>query len=574
MKAFSRRVLHGLVVSILLGNSLVWAQDPTFPAPRGAADLGEPPPVPGDDSTVPPIAPGIEVQVRGPVHEAFARPSEMAPPPSPVIARRPPDPVPEVPPDRRPEGDNVVWVPGYWAWDAERSDFLWVSGVWRVPPPGRKWLQGSWHEVDGGWQWTSGIWAADDTDTSSYLPEPPGSLDNGPASPAPNENAFYVPGSWNYRTDQYVWRPGYWSTARPGWIWTPSTFVCTPSGYLFCSGYWDYPLESRGLLFAPVVFTQPLWQTPGWVYQPSYFVAAPVLTGSLFVGPASRGYYFGSYYGPSWRNLGYRPWFAARSAAGLYGYYSWTNRAVPGWAAGVRTTFEGRSNGTLARPPATFAEHSRFLAAGGAGAARRAAYGVTSPGQLSVVRPLSHAPNQIRLTQAQVNVERQRALSIHGSAAQAHAGVTRRQSVSVQGQVNHFVGPTGHAASAAGSVHYSTPNRQGSAAGGVAHYSSPGHIATAAGSYYFGAHRSGVAAANGVVAGGSVHHGTAVNGVAGGATVHYGASHGGPPVHHSPPGGSVSASARVGFGHTVHSAPPAARPPVHNRDASAHHRGS
>ena len=52
---------------------------------------------------------------------------------------KPPDPIPEEPPDQKPKGDNVQWIPGYWAWDDDRQDFLWVSGCWRVPPSGRNW---------------------------------------------------------------------------------------------------------------------------------------------------------------------------------------------------------------------------------------------------------------------------------------------------------------------------------------------------------------------------------------------------------------------------------------------------
>src|SRR5262245_20081584 len=78
---------------------------------------------------------GIEVLARGPVHEAFAEPAETRPQPSAVVEKRPPDPIDEVPPDEKPEGDDVVWVPGYWAWDGDREDYLWVSGFRRVPPP-------------------------------------------------------------------------------------------------------------------------------------------------------------------------------------------------------------------------------------------------------------------------------------------------------------------------------------------------------------------------------------------------------------------------------------------------------
>src|SRR5262245_18645053 len=106
---------------------------------------GPPPAVPNDKD-----AP--EILGRGPVHEGFAQPN-VAPQPGPKAPKAPPDPIPEQPPDQKPEGDNVVWVPGYWAWDDDKSDFLWVSGFWRVPPAGRKWVPGYWHKGDNGWQW-------------------------------------------------------------------------------------------------------------------------------------------------------------------------------------------------------------------------------------------------------------------------------------------------------------------------------------------------------------------------------------------------------------------------------------
>ncbi|MFH1748080.1 MAG: hypothetical protein ABIG44_13675 [Planctomycetota bacterium] len=39
-----------------------------------------------------------------------------------------------MPPDQRPESADVTWIPGYTAWDDERNDYVWVSGVWRAPP--------------------------------------------------------------------------------------------------------------------------------------------------------------------------------------------------------------------------------------------------------------------------------------------------------------------------------------------------------------------------------------------------------------------------------------------------------
>ena len=58
--------------------------------------------------------------------------------------------------------------------------------------------------------------------------------------------------------------------ARARRVWIGAALRWTPAGYVFVDGYWDYPLEDRGLLFAPVYFKQPLWRNPDWCYQPSY----------------------------------------------------------------------------------------------------------------------------------------------------------------------------------------------------------------------------------------------------------------------------------------------------------------
>src|SRR5262249_34963225 len=64
---------------------------------------------------------GVEVQTRGPVHEAFAHPNDPSTGPGPAIPREPPPAIPETAPEDRPQGDNVQWIGGYWAWDAERN---------------------------------------------------------------------------------------------------------------------------------------------------------------------------------------------------------------------------------------------------------------------------------------------------------------------------------------------------------------------------------------------------------------------------------------------------------------------
>src|SRR5580704_3692523 len=63
----------------------------------------------------------VVVEERGPIHEAFAQPQDRKPGPMPIVPKKPPQPVPEEPPDRKPQGVNVQWIGGYWAWDLEKK---------------------------------------------------------------------------------------------------------------------------------------------------------------------------------------------------------------------------------------------------------------------------------------------------------------------------------------------------------------------------------------------------------------------------------------------------------------------
>src|SRR5262249_49490168 len=150
---------------------------------------------------------GTQALTQGPIHEAFAEPIVFDPKPGPVVPKAPPKPIPEVPPDQKPEGANVQWIPGYWAWDDARNDFIWVSGVWRAIPPDREWIPGYWQQVEGGYQWVPGYWRSTEATQVEYLPEPPASVENGPSSPPPSADATWAPGMWAWQDSQYAWRP-------------------------------------------------------------------------------------------------------------------------------------------------------------------------------------------------------------------------------------------------------------------------------------------------------------------------------------------------------------------------------
>jgi hypothetical protein len=322
-----------------------------------------------------PEPPQPEVLARGPVHEAYAATTEHQTT-MPVVPKQPPELIEELPPDQKPAGENVVWIPGYWHYDEERTDYIWVSGFWRVPPPGRVWVPGSWRDVRGGWQWTHGFWQdvqAGQPAELEYLPPPPAPIEVAPSVPAPADTHTYVPGCWVWRSHRYVWRPGVWVEHRPGWIWTPAHYRWTPVGHVFVDGYWDYPLADRGVLFAPVYVPPAVYARPAYVYSPTIIVREPVLYTSLFVRRGWGCYYFGDYFEARYVNTGYSAWcgtyrnngFAISVGFGrgwhhdpLWSYYRHHHRHDHGWANDINHVYAGRFNGSVPRPPRTLVQQN------------------------------------------------------------------------------------------------------------------------------------------------------------------------------------------------------------------------
>jgi hypothetical protein len=319
---------------------------------------------PARTADVPAPPDGEEVLTRGPVHEAYADPASIRPQPSLVAPKQPPAPMAEEPPDQKPQDANVIWINGYWSWDEERKDFIWESGLWRVPPPDRQWVPGNWTKVDDGWQWSPGYWASANQSEVEYLPPPPDELDAGPSAPAPSDDSIYVSGVWVYRDTRYLWRPGYWIGYRPGWVWHPATYRWTPVGYVFVDGYWDYPLAERGLLFAPVYLPPRFYMDADFTYVPRYVVYTDFLFGALFTRPDGC-YYFGDYFGDRYARRGFTPWIDSRRGGHgydpLFAYYRQNNASDRAWERGLRDLYVGRSNGDIAAPPQTLVQQTKVI---------------------------------------------------------------------------------------------------------------------------------------------------------------------------------------------------------------------
>ena len=354
---------------------------PPAPAPvgDGAAPQGSQAPA-GDPAD--PNAP--QVLTRGPIHEAFAAPVVHDPASGPVLPKQPPDAIQELPPDQKPAGQNIQWIPGYWSWDVSRNDFIWVSGIWREPPPNKQWVPGYWHQVEGGSQWVPGTWIpvsagatggqaqASGQGQPSYLPAPPKSLENGPTSPQPNSNVAWTPGFWSWQGSNFAWRPGFWAAVQPNWIWMPAHYVWSPSGYLFVPGYWDLPVANRGLMFAPVYYPQPVYAQPSFAFTPSITIAGPSITANLFVSAGTGQYLFGDFYAQNFVGVGITPWFSFSFATGpplffdpFFSHYAVIyGRQNPGWIAQVRRDYVLRRENVAMRPAHTYFEEMRRVERG------------------------------------------------------------------------------------------------------------------------------------------------------------------------------------------------------------------
>jgi hypothetical protein len=359
-------MIHKLRTAALLGGILLTAGWNAAPAQQIAQPPAAQPPA---EQVQGRIQSGVEVLAYGPVHEAFAQPYAADPEPTPVVPKAPPPPVAEQPPEVKPDGSNVQWVPGSWSWSDERKDYIWVSGVWRAAPPRRQWHAGRWFQDADGYRWVHGYWdaTAPGLGAQTVTEPPPPSLEQGPSAPAPNDDCVYLPGSWVLTAAGYRWRPGFWTAAREDWVWSPDQYYWSPSGYSYVPGYWDYALADRGELFAPVAFDSAVYATPGFSYCPSYVVGYGGLLSSLFVRPDFGCYYFGDYYGRDYLGAGFYPWFSygygSRRYDPLWAYHNWyyPRHGQFGWYDHYRGLYDGRVRGDYARPPRTLAQQAALL---------------------------------------------------------------------------------------------------------------------------------------------------------------------------------------------------------------------
>jgi hypothetical protein len=323
-------------------------------------DTTEPPPTPAQEQP--------EVLTRGPVHEAFAEPVDLQLQAGLVAPTQPPENIVETPSTDKPAGGQFVWAPGYWSWDSERNGYIWVSGCWRAAPSNMCWVPGYWAKVSNGWEWVAGFWSpTSDAQQIEYLPSPPALDDVQPPGNPPSPDTIWVPPCWYWHTGQYIWRPGYWLPARTDWVWVPSHYLWSPRGYIFARGHWDYPLEQRGVLFAPVYFPTPVYERPGFTFSAGIVIDIGSLQFSLFTCPRYCHYYFGDYFDDFYIGIGIYPQFECEQRHTwydpIYEYDRWHFRKTdPRWEEHQRNEYDLRRANKDLRPARTYHEMETRLA--------------------------------------------------------------------------------------------------------------------------------------------------------------------------------------------------------------------
>jgi len=116
-------------------------------------------------------------------------------------------------------------------------------------------------------------------------------------------------------------------------------------------------------LFAPVAFNYAVARPAGWYYRPSYVLQPQPLLAAMFARPAFGHYYFGDYFGQTYRQAGYVPWIDYHVARNVpnpnVAYYHW--RHDRDLLVDLRQTYKLREEGRAPRPPVSVKNQTQII---------------------------------------------------------------------------------------------------------------------------------------------------------------------------------------------------------------------
>lgn len=203
--------------------------------------------------------------------------------------------IPDAPPNPLRESLPVqtdpmaIWIPGYWEWSLERSEFIWCSGCWRRPPPDHQWIEGQWKQFDEGWVRLIGFWSRIPQEELTFFNQtPPDPFDENPKNP-PGDDYFWMSGYWKYQRNKYIWYKGKWERLDERWVYVPAKYIRWPDGYVFVPAFWDWPLEERGVAYACISmpYSHEIEYLPSMILEPD-----AIIEGCLFSYPDYYYFYY------------------------------------------------------------------------------------------------------------------------------------------------------------------------------------------------------------------------------------------------------------------------------------------
>ncbi|MBS1123216.1 MAG: hypothetical protein H6Q90_5444, partial [Deltaproteobacteria bacterium] len=150
----------------------------------------------------------------------------------------------QAPPALREERFNnrpgFVWVRGHWDW--QNGQWNWLAGHYERSRAGKRWRDVRWELKGGVWVRVDGDWDDDVAPIAQYPTQPPPPPPpNAVGHPGPGQ--IWIPGFYEFRNGQYVWKNGSLAAFRPNFRFDPGQWSLRGDRYVWTDGRWvnDYP---------------------------------------------------------------------------------------------------------------------------------------------------------------------------------------------------------------------------------------------------------------------------------------------------------------------------------------------
>jgi hypothetical protein len=157
------------------------------------------------------------------------------------------EPPPPPPMERVRARRGWVWVEGGYEW-RHGGHYRKLPGHWEKERADRHWHSGRWDWRGDHYEWAAGGWV----DGQAYVappemvrqepppPPPPPPQAAPPPPPAPRPGFVWIPGTHEWRDNQYVWVDGHWEREHPGDTWNAGHWDRDGDRHAWHAGGWQH----------------------------------------------------------------------------------------------------------------------------------------------------------------------------------------------------------------------------------------------------------------------------------------------------------------------------------------------